>query len=245
MSLWNFTLLLLGCCLLRFASDSQPKFLAGVLFFTATLGIALQEFDLSLISRWIGTTVYIILNVVAAALSPLQYFLPRSKPRSKVNPGILIHHPDVEQKVDISVDIVAVHGLGSNPDWAWTHEETGAMWLKHFLPKACPRARIMAFNHNSAWDINAPVKSVGVCGQQLLDALNTSRAETDRPIIFIGHSFGGIIIKKALVIAGQKNLDRRYEALKKSMLGAIFLGYLLAWLKHRAPRGARAWGKIS
>jgi hypothetical protein len=27
-----------------------------------------------------------------------------------------------------------------------------------------------------------------------------------------------------LVIAGQKNLDRRYEALKKSMLGAIFLG---------------------
>ncbi|RPB08258.1 hypothetical protein P167DRAFT_512474, partial [Morchella conica CCBAS932] len=224
MSLWNFTLLILGCCLLLFASDSQPRFLAGVLFFTATLGIALQEFDLSLTSRWIGTTLYIILNIVAAALSPLQYFLPRSKPRSKVNPGILVHHPDVEQKVDISVDIVAVHGLGSNPDWAWTHEETGAMWLKHFLPKACPRARIMAFNHNSAWDINAPVKSVDVCGQQLLDALNTSRAETDRPIIFIGHSFGGIIIKKALVIAGQKSFDSRYVALKKSMLGAIFLG---------------------
>ncbi|KAH8154983.1 uncharacterized protein LAJ45_01516 [Morchella importuna] len=202
MSLWNFTLLILGCCLLLFASDSQPRFLAGVLFFTATLGIALQEFDLSLTSRWIGTTLYIILNIVAAALSPLQYFLPRSKPRSKVNPGILVHHPDVEQKVDISVDIVAVHGLGSNPDWAWTHEETGAMWLKHFLPKACPRARIMAFNHNSAWDINAPVKSVDVCGQQLLDALNTSRAETDRPIIFIGHSFGGIIIKKVPVSPG-------------------------------------------
>lgn len=106
MSLWNFTLLILGCCLLLFASDSQPRFLAGVLFFTATLGIALQEFDLSLTSRWIGTTLYIILNIVAAALSPLQYFLPRSKPRSKVNPGILVHHPDVEQKVDISVEWV-------------------------------------------------------------------------------------------------------------------------------------------
>lgn len=80
----------------------------------------------------------------------------------------------------ITYSIVAVHGLGSNPDWAWTHEETGAMWLKHFLPKACPRARIMAFNHNSAWDINAPVKSVDVCGQQLLDALNTSRAVRTR-----------------------------------------------------------------
>lgn len=116
--------------------------------------------------------------------------------------------------------IVAVHGLGSNLDWAWTDEVSGAMWLKDFLPKACPRARIMAFNHNSAWNVDAPVKSVEVCGQQLLDALNYHRAvciqvaivflkaqflifpvlqETNRPIIFIGHSFGGIIIKKVSI----------------------------------------------
>jgi hypothetical protein len=67
------------------------------------------------------------------------------------------------------------HGLGSNPDWAWRHEQTGAMWLRDFLPKSFPQARIMAFNHNSAWSMNAPVRSVEVCGEQLLHVLNTRR----------------------------------------------------------------------
>lgn len=49
------------------------------------------------------------------------------------------------------------------------------MWLKDLLPKAFPRARIMAYNHNSAWFREAPVKSVRVCGEQLLYAIESSR----------------------------------------------------------------------
>lgn len=75
--------------------------------------------------------------------------------------------------------IVAVHGLGSNPAWAWTWEDATThkkcMWLKDLLPKTLPRARIMAYNHNSAWFRDAPVKSVRVCGEQLLNALDTYR----------------------------------------------------------------------
>lgn len=71
--------------------------------------------------------------------------------------------------------IVAVHGLGSNPDWAWKHEASGVMWLKDLLPKAFPNARIMAFNHNSKWDIDAAVKSVENCGSELLHYLDIER----------------------------------------------------------------------
>lgn len=49
------------------------------------------------------------------------------------------------------------------------------MWLKDLLPKLVPRARIMAYNHNSAWFRDAPVKSVRVCGEQLLETLDFRR----------------------------------------------------------------------
>lgn len=104
MFFWNFTLLLLGSGLLCFVNDSQPRFLAGILIITATLGIALHGFDLSMTSWLMGYIVYILLNLVAAALSPLQCFIQRSKPRSKPKQGILIHYPKGEAKEDISVE---------------------------------------------------------------------------------------------------------------------------------------------
>lgn len=49
------------------------------------------------------------------------------------------------------------------------------MWLRDLLPHALPSARIMVFNHDSAWRFDAPVKSVKDCGNQLLDAVRTCR----------------------------------------------------------------------
>ena len=73
------------------------------------------------------------------------------------------------------------------------------MWLRDFLPKEGLNARIMAFNHNTAWETGALSKSLQDYGQDLLRALGQVRLtdeEKSRPIIFIGHSFGGIIIKQ-------------------------------------------------
>ena len=45
--------------------------------------------------------------------------------------------------------VVAVHGLGGHAMATWTHESTGKLWLRDFLPHTIPNARIMTFGYDS------------------------------------------------------------------------------------------------
>ena len=45
--------------------------------------------------------------------------------------------------------IVAVHGLGGHAMATWTHDPTGKLWLRGFLPHTIPNARIMKFGYDS------------------------------------------------------------------------------------------------
>lgn len=88
------------------------------------------------------------------------------------------------------VSIIAVHGLGANPDWAWVRkvkvEATGEVrrlnWLadKDLLPAKIPYARIMAFNYESKWHTDAPKQRRSQCAEQLLTALDNKRKEVRR-----------------------------------------------------------------
>ncbi|KAI0405415.1 hypothetical protein F4802DRAFT_597245 [Xylaria palmicola] len=135
---------------------------------------------------------------------------------------------------DPIVDIVAVHGLGANPSWAWvrkvkmndTGEEKTVKWLEQedMLRKEIPNARIMTFNYESKWHANAPKQRRALCAEQLLAALHDQRKAAGiehRPLIFIGHSFGGIVIEQALVTA---NTHDNYRHLAIATTGIIFLG---------------------
>jgi hypothetical protein len=95
---WDHILLLTGSCLLLFASDPQPRFLAILLVFAATLGISLREHDTVwavLGIRNAGFITYITLNLIALALSPAQLlllFFLEDGPKLKA--GIVIFYPD-------------------------------------------------------------------------------------------------------------------------------------------------------
>ena len=98
--------------------------------------------------------------------------------------------------------IIAVHGLGANPEWAWVRkvevetEPTGeerergkrvkmddnvkmVNWLKDedLLPGRVPQARIMTFNYESKWHRDAPKQRRSLCADQLLSALDNKRKE--------------------------------------------------------------------
>jgi len=120
-----------------------------------------------------------------------------------------------------------VHGLASDVERAWLHRTTGRSWLREFLPDGLGqhRARIMTYRHDSRWQSYTLRKSFDGFAKDLLEALTAARSspeEQERAIIFIGHSFGGLLIKQALVMAGGKG--SRYRNISDRAVGIIFLG---------------------
>ena len=106
-----------------------------------------------------------------------------------------------------AVDIVAIHGLNGHYLDTWTTTNAAGQkvfWLKDLLPKQLPDARIMSYGYNSALQFSKSVAGIGTFAEQLLEDLRSWRgtqAERDRPIIFICHSLGGIVVKQVSEIA--------------------------------------------
>ena len=102
-----------------------------------------------------------------------------------------------------------------NPQYAWRYQvendgkPTGEVinWLKdaRMLPNDIKNARILAFNYESQWlRSNNQVRPLSV-GLSLMNAIHHERRDgatakgndepKKRPIVFVGHSFGGIVIE--------------------------------------------------
>lgn len=153
---------------------------------------------------------------------------------------------DHDQK-GAEVDIVAVQGLGAHPYYTWVKKpdavkgkKTGKlslssdtaqtateipeiMWLRDLLPKSVCNARIASYSYESDWrhDVKTNLRK---CGEQLLNVLHQSRAgdqERQRPLIMVGHSLGGLVIKQALVLA---NHGENFKDIRLATSGIIFLG---------------------
>ncbi|KAL4883893.1 ankyrin repeat-containing domain protein [Aspergillus karnatakaensis] len=138
------------------------------------------------------------------------------------------------------VEIIAVPGLGSDMTYTWISK--GVHWLRDntMLPKAIPQARVLVYGYRSQWygpdavDIRLPV-----IGHDLLEAIKVDRRECKnkkRPIIFVGHSLGGLVVSKAVSIA--KRESERYKGLIDCITACVFLGTPF----HGSA--AQSWGKL-
>ncbi|KAI9662517.1 MAG: hypothetical protein M1821_008684 [Bathelium mastoideum] len=100
----------------------------------------------------------------------------------------------------IVADVIAVTGLGGHAFGSWACSPRH-MWLRDFLAKDLPNLRILIYGYNSRLK-NAAARSiigdhVRMFKQRLL-TLPESAQSQHRPIIFIGHSLGCLLIKKVL-----------------------------------------------
>ena len=103
--------------------------------------------------------------------------------------------------------IVAIHGLDGHREKTWTFEgkdKTGdILWLRDLLPSVIPNARIWSWGYDSRTRSKShgeqlTVKTVYDHGRELVFDLDGERRATNshrRPIIFIVHSLGGIVVK--------------------------------------------------
>ncbi|KAK3687685.1 hypothetical protein B0T22DRAFT_457811 [Podospora appendiculata] len=153
----------------------------------------------------------------------------KGRPAKVVEQGVFVLWS--AKKAD--VDIVAVPGLGADPDRCWTKD--GFDWLTHKdgLQKdfdntnnetARINARVLLYKNPSAWQGKFKVKALlHDLASTLLNGLAGKRVDVNRrPIVFIGHSMGGLVIAKAICLA---NSNRRlWPGMFEAICGSLFFG---------------------
>lgn len=95
-----------------------------------------------------------------------------------------------------------MHGLGGDWDRTWTGEANNN-WLRDFLPRQLQderiAARIFSFGYDSRTAFAKAVVDIEDVADMLLNRIEGTRdtdQEQSRPLIFVAHSLGGIIVKK-------------------------------------------------
>ncbi|SLM39233.1 WD40/YVTN repeat-like-containing domain, partial [Lasallia pustulata] len=126
---------------------------------------------------------------------------------------------------DPDVDIIAVHGLNpTNTEFhaeaTWTVEDK--LWLRDFLPSQLPSARVLLFGYNANVAFETSIAGVREQAINLLNRIASKREEAEeKPIVFVAHSLGGIVVKRALVEA---KLDDSYKSIREATYGIAFFG---------------------
>ncbi|OIW33004.1 hypothetical protein CONLIGDRAFT_570241, partial [Coniochaeta ligniaria NRRL 30616] len=132
--------------------------------------------------------------------------------------------------------IVFVHGLNGGRLSTWTMN--GVLWPQSLLLPKIPNARILTFGYNADLTMNTSTYGMRDHATKLLSSLRDKREEPDelhRPIIFVCHSMGGLIVKQALLTA---SIDQQYLLISQHTQGVVFMG-----TPHRGSDLAK-WGSL-
>ncbi|KAI9771505.1 MAG: hypothetical protein M1840_002125 [Geoglossum simile] len=134
------------------------------------------------------------------------------------------------------VDIVFIHGLMGEPSKTWTAKDSNVFWPTDLLPndllKKKLNARILLYGYNAeVFDFSGKTSSDKIHNhaQTLVSSLYANRSLEDaveRPLVFVCHSLGGIVLKRALQHS-RSVVDKRIAHLRSiyiSTYGILFLG---------------------
>lgn len=131
--------------------------------------------------------------------------------------------------------IVAVHGLNENHTDAWLHRSSSGsevLWLRDLLPKTIRAARVFSVDYDAQPSLfygNGSVARLQREAETLVAQLQADRSMDccpQRPIIFICHGLGGVLVKKALSHSStrtNRNLEHLYSIFT-STFAVLFFG---------------------
>lgn len=133
-----------------------------------------------------------------------------SEPISKVDE---LDFLELASGTDPIVDIVAIHGLQGHRERTWTTDQ-GSLWLRDFLPTDLSNARVLTYGYDADARSHECVSTQTMRrhADGFAKALSRKRKVTPRrPIIFVAHDLGGIILKWALVICHNQSLESKCD----------------------------------
>ncbi|KAK3295426.1 uncharacterized protein B0H64DRAFT_340878, partial [Chaetomium fimeti] len=127
---------------------------------------------------------------------------------------------------NVKADIILVPGLGGDYIGTWkADDEFETVWPKDLLPlpNYIPGVRVLSFRYNTS--LNGTTSDAGIRdhANDLLVWLYNDREDDEsaslRPLVFVGHSLGGIIVKSALTKMAH---DNKYQNLWDASRGVMF-----------------------
>ncbi|KAK3934344.1 hypothetical protein QBC46DRAFT_427728 [Diplogelasinospora grovesii] len=155
--------------------------------------------------------------------------VPRSRGCSPEPAGLglrVLHQPEFA-----SLDIIFVHGLGGHSQKTWSKNHDAALfWPETWLPfdPDVGKARILTFGYNANWRAGSKsTTNITDFAKELLyemrfakDVSGEDLAIGANPIIFVVHSMGGLVVKKAYLLGLH---DDTYKGIISSVAAIVFL----------------------
>ncbi|KAL7905856.1 WD40 repeat-containing protein [Trichoderma velutinum] len=137
----------------------------------------------------------------------------------------VLHNPEFA-----SLDIIFVHGLGGHSQKTWTKDQDPLLfWPKSWLPLEpdVGSARIITFGYNAKWRGEAGISNISDFAKELLYEIRFAKDSSEKdiaiginPIIFVVHSMGGLVVKKACLFGLH---DDNYSNIIRSVSAIVFL----------------------
>lgn len=164
--------------------------------------------------------------------------LDRDTVKEKYQDGVYVLHPQCRTSQPIKADVLFIHGLLGAAFKTWrqkdcdvTEEEKVDMedytecWPESWLAADCPNLRVLSVeydSHLSDWKAKCPAenqrKSLAYRSRELLKKLK-SAGVGERPVVWVAHSMGGLLVKKMLLDASN---DPDLQGLMKNTKGVMF-----------------------
>jgi hypothetical protein len=128
--------------------------------------------------------------------------------------------------------VVAVHDIDEDSIEAWTDPTSRTLWLRDLLPENLRNYRALIWSYKADHFTAPGVRST----QSILNHANNLVADLyadrqlesafDRPIIFVCHGFGGLLVKRALAFSSSRESIalEHLRSIYTCTYGILFLG---------------------
>ncbi|XP_070781994.1 protein SERAC1 [Enoplosus armatus] len=166
--------------------------------------------------------------------------LDRETVKEKYQDGVYILHPQTRGNQPIKADVLFIHGILGAAFKTWRQKDRSVSeeekeaesrddytecWPKSWLAADCPNLRVLSVeydSHLSDWMAQCPAenqrKSLAYRSQELLKKLKLAGVG-ERPVVWVAHSMGGLLVKKMLLDASE---DPDMHGLLKNTKGIMF-----------------------
>ncbi|KAK4031520.1 Alpha/Beta hydrolase protein [Parachaetomium inaequale] len=151
---------------------------------------------------------------------------------------------------DAAVDVCFVHGLTGDRENTWIADGQSAPWPKTLLPSELEDARVLTYGYDAYVVRKGVAASTRLVDHaaNLLSDLTSDRARcgaSSRPLVFVAHSLGGLVCKKAILLS-RNNPEPHLRSIFDHTKGVIFMGtpHRGSWLAYWANLSASALGLI-